>query len=91
MAEHNHFLSKALDRVDHLKLIEKLKTRSMPVVISHLLQHLYKFQTYCVSWASFVSEPFRVSNGVQQGGILSPALFNVFLHKVSGLGLCGAT
>ena len=32
-----------------------------------------------VRWGSFVSESFCVSNGVQQGSVLSPFLFAVYL------------
>ena len=76
-------LSKAFDRVDHLKLFEKLKFRNMPLVIIRLLQYWYKFQKFFVRWSSCVSEPFCVSNGVRQGGILSPAFFNVFVDELS--------
>jgi hypothetical protein len=30
-----------------------------------------------------MSEPFTVSNGVRQGGILSPYLFNVYMDDLS--------
>ena len=32
-----------------------------------------------VHWGSCLSEPFFVSNGVRQGGVLSPVLFTVYL------------
>ena len=46
----------------------------------------------CVNWNGVFSDSFWVSNGVQQGGVLSPVLFSVYmdelLHKlkVSGVG-----
>ena len=55
----------------------------MPLVIIRLLQYWYKSQKFFVRWASCVSEPFCVSNGVRQGGIFSPAFFNVFVDEVS--------
>ena len=55
----------------------------MPLVIIRLLQYWYKSQKFFVRWASCVSEPFCVSNGVRQGGILSPAFFNVFVDELS--------
>ena len=39
-----------------------------------------KFQ---VKWDNVVSAPFCVSNGVCQGGILSPILFNVYMDELS--------
>ena len=37
----------------------------------------------CVRWGSSISSSFRVSNGVRQGGILSPHLFNVYVDDLS--------
>ena len=37
----------------------------------------------CVRWDSSISSSFRVSNGVRQGGILSPYLFNVYVDYQS--------
>ena len=38
----------------------------------------YIYQT-CVKWVDFISIKFTVSNGVKQGGILIPVLFNVYM------------
>ena len=37
----------------------------------------------CVRWFGIVSQGFHVTNGVRQGGILSPYLFNVYLDDLS--------
>ena len=37
----------------------------------------------CVRWGNIVSSSFCVSNGVKQGGILSPTLFNVYMDSLS--------
>ena len=31
----------------------------------------------------FIADPFQVNNGVRQGGILSPYLFNVYMDDLS--------
>ena len=36
-----------------------------------------------IRWGNFCSTKFRVTNGVKQGGILSPALFNVYMNNLS--------
>ena len=37
----------------------------------------------CARWGNIVSSSFCVSNGVKQGGILSPTLFNVYMESLS--------
>ncbi len=36
-----------------------------------------------VKWGDAISEPFQVSNGVRQGGILSPYIFNIYMDDLS--------
>ena len=36
-----------------------------------------------IRWGNSCSNKFYVTNGVKQGGILSPALFNVYMNKLS--------
>lgn len=43
----------------------------------------YTNQTFCVQWAGLLSDRFTATNGVNQGGILSPQLFNVFMNELS--------
>jgi len=42
----------------------------------------YKQQTVQVKWSINFSSPFTVTNGVRQGGVLSPYLFAVYLDKL---------
>ena len=37
----------------------------------------------CIRWVNTFSSLFSVSNGVKQGGILSPALFNIYMDGLS--------
>ena len=76
-------LSKAFDKVNHVLLFQKLLKRQVPVLVVRLLQQWYCSQMFVIRWGNVFSSPFSVSNGVRQGGILSPILFNVFMDDLS--------
>ena len=46
-------------------------------------KHWYKEQTMQIKWGKHSPEPFHVSNGVRQWGVLSPYLFAVYLDDLS--------
>lgn len=75
--------SKAFDRINHEKLFVKLIDRGVPKVLVRILAFWYAHQLFHVKWDNVVSAPFSVSNGVRQGGILSPILFNVYMDELS--------
>ena len=76
-------LSKAFDRINHEKLFMKLLQRNVPKYLIRILIYWYAQQTFQVKWDNAVSTPFHVGNGVRQGGILSPFLFNVYMDDLS--------
>ena len=84
--------SKAFDRVDHALLFEKLLDRNLPPVITRLLLSWYSSQQLKVRWSHNFSDPFPTTNGVRQGGVLSPILFTIYIDdllrslEVSGIG-----
>ena len=75
--------SKAFDRVNHYTLFSKLLARKVPIFIVKLLMYWYTKQSMMIRWGNTLSDRFTVSNGVKQGGILSPALFNVYMDDLS--------
>ena len=75
--------SRAFDRVNHQKLFLKLRERGVPDSIIRILAYWYANQSMQVRWGSGVSAPFSVGNGVRQGGLLSPALFNLYMNDLS--------
>ena len=74
--------SKAFDRVNYIKLFEKLLKREMCPLVMRLLLQTYLDQKLCVKWNDTLSETFGVTNGVRQGGILSPLLFGIYIDEL---------
>ena len=75
--------SKAFDRVDHALLIAKLRARNVPLFIIRLLTYWFSTQRVKIRWDNCISDYIHVYNGVRQGGILSPMLFNVYMNDIS--------
>ena len=75
--------SKAFDKVNFWCLFDKLLKRNIPSIIIRFLKSWFCTQQFVVRWSNVYSQPFSVQNGVRQGGILSPLLFNVYLNDLS--------
>ena len=75
--------SKAFDRVNFWLLFEKLLSRNVPLFIVRILVMWYTHQKKCIRWGNAISPSFTASNGVKQGGIISPILFNVYMDWLS--------
>ena len=75
-------MSKAFDLVNHDILFHNLSVRGLPLPVIHFLSSWYCYQQMKVRWDHSLSESFHVSNGVRQGGVLSPVLFAVYLIVV---------
>ena len=74
--------SKAFDRVNHWKLYYKLLKRGIDKSLVKLLVEWYGTQLFHVKWGGVTTGGFNVSNGVRQGGILSPFMFNVYIDSL---------
>ena len=75
--------SKAYDRVNHDVLFRKLALRKCPSYVIRLLANWYGKQESSVRWDTSRSDMFRVSNGVRQGGVMSPLLYNVYIDELN--------
>lgn len=74
--------SKAFDRVHFGKLFTILFEKGLPSCIIRILYDSYLRQYTCAMWGDHISKFFNVSNGVKQGGVLSPILFTLYIDKL---------
>ena len=81
--------AKAFDRVSHWTLFSKMIKKKVPIVIVRVIAFWYQSQPMCIKWGKANSDYFNVSNGVRQGGVLSPKLFAIYIDDLSNeLALC---
>ena len=75
--------SKAFDKVRHDILFSKMNDAGIPPFITRVLKYWYSNQSLFVKWNGCVSDPFGSTNGVKQGGMISPYLFNFYVNNLS--------
>ena len=75
-------MQKAFDRVDLIKLFNKLLIQEFPVHIVRIFFVLYSNLCLTVMWNGAKSSQFYTLNGVKQGGICSPYLFSIFINDM---------
>ncbi len=74
--------SKAFDKIHYGKLFRVLLDKHISPLVLRLLMNCYVRQCARVSWDNVMSEYFILSNGVKQGGVLSPKLFTVYIDSL---------
>ena len=74
--------AKASDCVDHNKLWKILKEMRIPDHLTCLLRNLYAGQEATVRTGHGSTDWFQLGNGVLQGCILSPCLFNLYAEYI---------
>ena len=75
-------LSKAFDKVRHSKLFRLLMNHGVCAVLLRLIAVMYLNNSSCIRWKDATSEYFSLTNGVKQGGVLSPYLFSLYLEPL---------
>ena len=74
--------SQAFDRVNFVRLFNLLLKRQLCPLVARLIAFMYTQQKLRVKYCNVVSHTFSVTNGVKQGGILSPVLFVVYINEL---------
>ncbi len=74
--------SSAFDRVNYVKLFRLLMKRKLCPILLRFLIVFYTNQNICVHWGNSTSDFCTVSNGVKQGGVLSPILFTIYIDEL---------
>ncbi|XP_037811763.1 uncharacterized protein LOC119603706 [Lucilia sericata] len=75
-------LSKAFDTVSHATLFEDILQSTMPNNTKRWIVNYLSGRQSFVEFRDRRSKPRRVKQGVPQGGVLSPLLFNFYLSKL---------
>ena len=74
--------TKAFDKVLHSGIYKKLLDRGAPLSLVRLLQNWYSNLQCRVKWNNVLGDLFAVLCGVRQGGVLSPALFALYVDDL---------
>ena len=74
--------TKAFDRFKHSKMINCLKEIGVNSKGLTIITKMYWGQTANVRTDHKITEEFKIKNGVQQGCVLSPNLFNLYTEKI---------
>ena len=77
-------LFQKLDFADFV-ILKKLIDRHVPLYLVVILCYWYQHQEMTVRWGHYISNSFNITNGVRQGGVLSPQLFNVYIDGLSNI------
>ena len=74
--------TKAFDKIQHTKLFKTLMNRNICPSIIRLIMNSYIMSTALVKWNNSSATPFKISNGVKQGGVISAPLFALYIDPL---------
>ena len=82
---------KAFDTIPRHLLFQKLLSHNITGKFYESIKNMYANDLASISIGESITKPFRVNQGVKQGCILSPLLFNIFLSDLPDALNCGDT
>ena len=74
--------SQAFDGLHYVKLFRRLMSQGLCPLVCRILLAMHTDQLVRLRWGGVVSDSISVSNGVKQGGILSPVLFSIYADAI---------
>ncbi len=74
--------TKAFDRLKHDKLFDMLIERKIPAIALRALLDMYQRQKLRTVCSEMFSKLFETNNGIQQGGVVLPVLFCVYMDSL---------
>ena len=75
-------LSKGFDKVNHFKLLDKIWDTNLSTNLKLIMKEFFLNQDAYVSYNNSNSQVRHIANGVRQGGVNSPLLFNFYLYSM---------
>ena len=78
--------SQVFDRVNYKSLFCTLLNRGLCFLTARILFNLYSNQLLSIKWGLCISTKFKPSNGVKQGGVLSPLFITLYMLMSSQSG-----
>ena len=75
--------SKAFDTIPRDLLLRKLLDNNINGIFFNNIKKIYTGDKTCIKIGNQITEAFEINQGVKQGDILSPLLFNIFMSDFS--------
>ena len=75
-------LSKGFDKVNHFKLLEQIWNTKLNMSLKLFMKEFFFNQYAYVEYNNSCSQMRHIGNGVRQGGVNSPLLFNFYLSNM---------